>query len=83
MKLYMHPRCPNVRAVLMSADLLEVSLEQRLVDAMAGEQSTLAYLRVNPTDYFPHGGWGLRPIGNHSDHVILCVEEGWPSSPAA
>jgi glutathione S-transferase len=53
MKLYMHPASPNVRAVLMTADLLEVPLEKQPVDAMAGEQSTPAYLKVNPNGLFP------------------------------
>jgi glutathione S-transferase len=53
MKLYMHPASPNVRAVLMTADLLDVPLEKQLVDAMAGEQSTPAYLKVNPNGLFP------------------------------
>jgi glutathione S-transferase len=53
MKLYMHPASPNVRAVLMTAELLELPLEKQLVEAMAGEQSTPAYLRVNPNGLFP------------------------------
>jgi glutathione S-transferase len=53
MKLYMHPASPNVRAVLMTAELLELPLEKQLVDAMAGEQSTPAYLKVNPNGLFP------------------------------
>jgi glutathione S-transferase len=53
MKLYMHPASPNVRAVLMTADLLEMPLDKQLVDAMAGEQSTPAYIKVNPNGLFP------------------------------
>lgn len=53
MKLYMHPASPNVRAVLMTADLLKVPLEKQLVDAMAGEHLTPAYLNVNPNGLFP------------------------------
>jgi glutathione S-transferase len=49
----MHPASPNVRAVLMTADLLEVPLDKQLVDGMAGEQSTPAYLKVNPNGLFP------------------------------
>jgi glutathione S-transferase len=37
----------------MTADLLDEPLERQLVDAMAGEQSTQVYLKVNPNGLFP------------------------------
>ena len=53
MKLYMHPASPNVRAVLLTAELIDLPLERQTVDAMAGEQLTPAYLKVNPNGLFP------------------------------
>ena len=53
MKLYMHPASPNVRVVLMTAEILGVPIETRFVDAMAGEQSTPEYLTINPNGLFP------------------------------
>jgi glutathione S-transferase len=52
-KLYMHPASPNVRAVLITAELLVLPLEQQLVDGMAGEQTTPEYLKVNPNGLYP------------------------------
>jgi len=50
MKLYMHPASPNVRAVLMTAELLELPLEKQLVDAMAGEQACSLRAAAPPYD---------------------------------
>src|SRR5579859_7300402 len=53
MKLLMHPASPGVRAVLVTAAHLEISLECQLIDAMAGEQSSPNYLAINPNGLFP------------------------------
>jgi glutathione S-transferase len=53
MKLYFHPASPNVRAVFITAALLDVPLEKCFVDAMAGDQHKADYLALNPNGLFP------------------------------
>jgi len=53
MKLLMHPASPNVRAVLVTAEHLDMPLECQLIDAMSGEQSQPNYLAINPNGLFP------------------------------
>jgi glutathione S-transferase len=49
----MHPASPNVHAVLLTADILDLALEKQMVDAMAGEHSTPEFRQINPNGLFP------------------------------
>lgn len=53
MKLYFHPASPNVRAVFITAVLLDIPLEKFFVDAMAGAQRNPDYLALNPNGLVP------------------------------
>ena len=53
MKLHYHPFSPNVRTVLMAADILGIQLELKLVDLESGEHKTPEYLQLNPNGMVP------------------------------
>lgn len=53
MKLYVHPASPNVRAVAVTAALLDIPLEKLQVDVLAGAQRQPDYLAINPNGLFP------------------------------
>ncbi len=53
MKLYGHPKSPNVTAVLAVAHELAIDLEFQEVNLPGGEQKQSAFLRLNPNGKVP------------------------------
>jgi glutathione S-transferase len=62
MKLYFHPMSQNARKVRLVASLLGLSLEERMVDLMKGEQHGAEFLALNPN--------GLVPVLVDGDFVL-------------
>ena len=53
MKLYFHPASSSSRKVRVTAALLGIRLEERLIDLTTGEHKKPEYLRVNPNGLVP------------------------------
>jgi glutathione S-transferase len=53
MTLYMAPLSPNARRVRLTAAVLGLTLEEKLVDLGKGEQRTAEYLALNPNGAIP------------------------------
>ena len=62
MKLFAHPASPNCVAVAATANWLGLRLEVKQVDLFGGEQSTPAFLALNPN--------GKAPVLRHGDFVL-------------
>lgn len=53
MKLYMTPLSPNAQRVRLTAAVLGLQLEEKLVDLARGEHKSPAYLAINPNGAIP------------------------------
>ncbi len=53
MKLYYNPLSPNVRRVRLTAAILGIELDEKLVDLGKGEHKTPEYLALNPNGAVP------------------------------
>ena len=53
MKLYYNPLSPNVRRVRLTAAVLDIRLEEKLLDFSKGEHKSAEYLALNPNGAVP------------------------------
>ena len=53
MKLYYNPLSPNVRRARLTAAVLKLELEEKLVDFSKGEHKSPEYLKLNPNGAVP------------------------------
>jgi glutathione S-transferase len=53
MKLYMNSTSPNVRRVRLTAAVLGLQLEEKMLDFAKGEQKNPEYLALNPNGAIP------------------------------
>jgi len=53
MKLYMNPLSPNVRRVRLTAAVLQLQLQEKMLDFAKGEHKSPEYLALNPNGAVP------------------------------
>ena len=53
MQLYWHPIAPPCRSVYLGLKLMKCEFEEHLIDVVAGEAKSEAYLKINPSGQIP------------------------------